>query len=463
MKELGILIAIAIIKNLCILSVLRNKILFMSNILIVDDKADIRDLVSDILTDEGYHTIAVSSAAKAIEAVKQTHFATAILDIWLEGSEMDGIGILKTIKNLSPDTSVVMISGHGNIETAVETIKLGAYDFIEKPFKAEKLKIIVERAVNNHNLITENNQLKQQHLASTKYVGQSKATATLLKAAGSAAASNSRIIITGESGTGKEMLARHIHSASERKSKPFHVLYAASITEDNFNDEVFGTELKPGLLDRAEGGTIYIDELAEMSQVVQSKFLKILQDTKYNFRVIAGSSKNLQAMAESGAINSSLYYRLNVVPLYIDPLRNRAEDLACLIEHFVTFFSTAMKLGNITFSENALSALQIYDWPGNVRELKNVIEWVMIMKAKDKSVIERDDLPAEIQHNLVASNDDNWIADSFSKPIKDARDDFEKKYLEAQLQKFNGNISKTAEYVGMERTALHRKMKALSL
>ncbi len=435
----------------------------MSNILIVDDKADIRELVSDILQDEGYNTIAVSSAAKAMEALRQSHFSAAILDIWLEGSEMDGIGLLKTIKTLSPDTSVVMISGHGNIETAVETIKLGAYDFIEKPFKAEKLKIIVERAVNNHNLVTENNQLKNQSSAVLQYVGQSKATLSLLKSANAAAISNSRIVITGEAGTGKEMLARHIHNLSERKSKPFNVLYAASLTEDNFETEIFGSQLKLGLLDRSEGGTIYIDELAEMNLVVQSKFLKLLQDSKYHFRVIAGSAKNLNSMAESGAMNSSLYYRLNVVPLHIEPLRNRVEDLPCLADNFASFFAGVMKCEAIKFSENAISALKMYHWPGNVRELKNVIEWLMIMKAKDKSVIDREDLPAELQNNLIASNDDNWLVDSFEKPIKDARDEFERRYIETQLQRFNNNISKTAEYVGMERTALHRKMKALGL
>ncbi len=434
----------------------------MTGILIVDDEADIRDLVSDVLSDEGYETVCASSAAKAIDAVTSGNFSAVVLDIWLEGSEMDGIGVLKAIKSVDADLPVIMISGHGNIETAVQTIKLGAYDFIEKPFKAEKLTIMVERAVNTYNLLCENNLLRNQTSAPLiETEGSSRLMQIVLKASQSAAASNSRVIITGEDGTGKEFLAKYIHKHSQRGAKNFAILNSASLTDDNFEAELFGKDHKIGILQRCKGGTVYIDEILDLSPKVQAKFLNVLQDIKFNVRIISGSSRDLAKAIEEGRLNSSLYYRLNVVPINIPPLRERKEDIEILAEKFLNHFSLVMGLNKVALSDSALAALQLYNWPGNTRQLKNIMEWLMIMKAKDKQIIEAEDLPGEIKPFSESVDNDNWVSNAFLKPLKDARDSFEREYLSAQLNRYGGNISKTALHVGMDRTALHRKLKLL--
>jgi two-component system nitrogen regulation response regulator NtrX len=434
----------------------------MAGILIVDDEADIRELISDILKDEGYDTVCASSAAKAIDAVTSGSFSAVVLDIWLEGSEMDGMGVLKAIKNVDADLPVIMISGHGNIETAVQTIQLGAYDFIEKPFKAEKLTILVERAVNTYNLLCENSVLRNQSSqALIEMEGSSRSMQVVIKAAQNAASSNSRVIITGEDGTGKEFLAKYIHKHSPRSGKNFAILNAASLTGENFESELFGKEHKIGILQKCKGGTVYIDEILDLSTKVQSKFLNVLQDTKFNVRIISGSSGDLAKAIEEGKLNSSLYYRLNVVPIHIAPLRERKEDIEILATKFLQYFSSVMGVAGISFSESAIAALQLYNWPGNVRQLKNVTEWLMIMKVKDKQAIEADDLPSELRHFGEQLDNGNWVTSAFLKPLKDARDSFEREYLSAQLNRYGGNISKTAIHVGMDRTALHRKLKSL--
>jgi two-component system nitrogen regulation response regulator NtrX len=434
----------------------------MSNILVVDDEVDIRDLVSDILNDEGYTTVRAGSAARAIEAITSESFQAVILDIWLEGSDMDGIGVLKAVKNLYPELPVIMISGHGNIETAVQTIKLGAYDFIEKPFKAEKLTLMVERAVNNYNLILENNLLKRgsdDSLFELKF--SSRALQAVIKCAKSAADSNSRITITGEDGVGKESLARYIHKNSHRSSKAFVVLNAFGINDENFEAMLFGKSHEIGLLQRCKGGTLYIDEVTDLSPKVQSRFLSVLQDVKFDVRVITASSKDLGKAIDDGILNSSLYYRLNVLPLYIPPLREYTEDIGVLMEKFLNAFELQNSTEAISISSEAISALQLYSWPGNIRQLKNIAEWLAIMKSKDQKCIEVSDLPAEIKSSNNAIEQDNWVMSAFAKPLKEARDNFEREYLKSQLSRYGGNISKTAIHVGMDRTALHRKIKAL--
>lgn len=436
----------------------------MTSILIVDDEADIRDLLSDILSDEGYSITCVSSAAKAIDAVTSGNFSAMVLDIWLEGSDMDGIGVLKAIKSVDSDLPVIMISGHGNIETAVQTIKLGAYDFIEKPFKAEKLTIMIERAVNNYNLLRENHLLKSQAGNSLIEIeGTSRVMQNLSKAALSAAASNSRIILTGEDGTGKEFLAKYIHQNSSHAAKNFAIINAASLSDENFEQELFGKAHKIGMLQRCKGGTIYIDELTDLSPKVQSKFLNVLQDTKFDVRIIAGSSRDMNKAIEDGTLNSSLYYRLNVVPIHIAPLREHREDIELLVAKFLQHFSSHMGISAVKLSESAIAALQIYNWPGNVRQLKNVVEWLMIMKSKENKIIEASDLPAEIVAFEKSPGNDNWVNSAFAKSLKEARDSFEREYLNAQLARYGGNISKTATHVGMDRTALHRKIKSLNI
>ncbi|MDF3047306.1 MAG: two component, sigma54 specific, transcriptional regulator, Fis family [Candidatus Midichloriaceae bacterium] len=434
----------------------------MPKILVVDDEVDIRDLVSDILNDEGYSTVRAGSAARAIEAITLESFQAVILDIWLEGSELDGIGVLKAIKNLYPDLPVIMISGHGNIETAVQTIKLGAYDFIEKPFKAEKLTLMVERAVNNYNLILENNLLKRgsdDSLFELKW--SSRTLQSVVKCAKSAAGSNSRITITGEDGAGKESLARYIHKNSPRSSKAFIVLNALSIDDENFEAQLFGKGHEIGLLQRCRGGTLYIDEVTDLSPKVQSRFLSVLQDAKLDVRVVAASSKDLGKAVNDGILNSSLYYRLNVLPLHIPPLREYTEDIGTLMEKFLNTFELQNGVESVSISPEAISALQLYNWPGNIRQLKNVAEWLVIMKSRDKKCIEVSDLPAEIKSSNFIIGENNWVASAFSKPLKEARDNFEREYLKSQLARYGGNISKTAVHVGMDRTALHRKIKAL--
>lgn len=454
---------------------------FVAHILIIDDEADIRELIADILKDEGYQPLSASSASEAIQCFENGAMPVAvILDIWLEGSEMDGIGILKYIKNNHPNIPVIMISGHGNIETAVQTIRHGAYDFIEKPFKAEKLLIMISRAIEASRLAQENKALKSQEKLIGELIGTSKSIMQLKNAALMAAPSNSRIVITGEPGSGKEVLARLIHDNSKRSKKPFCILHASNLSEEQLEIELFGTDdknlKKSGLLEKADHGTLYIDEISEMPIATQGKLLKFLQtqtfqkiggnkDLKPDVRIIAASSKNLEEEITQGKFNQSLYYRLNVVPLKIPPLCERKEDIKLIAEYFLKSFSNSLGIACKTLTHEALALMAAYDWPGNLRQLSNVIEWLYIMTPDNVKEITAEMLPQELvlavsgkHRNLNPVN-----SDILSKELKKARELFEKEYLHAQLNRFSWNISKTADFIGMDRTALHRKIKSLNI
>lgn len=447
----------------------------MANILIVDDEADIRGLLSDILADEGYNIYQAGNAGSALKIFDQEKIDLVILDIWLEGSEFDGVGVLKKIKATSTDVPVIMISGHGNIETAVQTIKAGAYDFIEKPFKSEKLLILINRALAAAQLSQENKELKE-NLANFEFIGDSKQISTIKEAAKSAAPSKSRILISGESGVGKEALARFIHQLSPRKDKPFVKLVCSSIKPENFENEMLGLAGNTGILEKSNGGTLFLDEIGQLDFNCQGKLLKVIQENSYskngkiiNFdiRIISSSSEDLQYLIEEGRFSQSLFFRINVLPLHIPPLRERRADIKPLCTLFIKHFSKSLNIPAITLSEEVITHLSLHQWPGNVRQLKNLVEWLMIMFSKSKAEITPDNLPGDMFN--VSDNDNaqdqnlTLNTDVISKPLKVARDMFERDYLKAQLARFSGNISETAKFVGMERTALHRKIKLLNV
>lgn len=453
----------------------------MSEILIVDDEADIRELVAEVLHEEGYKICARSSAHDVIQYFEAGEVPLAVvLDIWLQGNEMDGIGILKYIKSQQPNVPVIMISGHGNIETAINTIKLGAYDFIEKPFKAEKLLIVLNRALEVSTLAEENRKLRSQYNLSAELIGNSKALQNLKSAALLAAPTNSRIVITGGAGSGKEVLAKFIHANSKRARKSFVCLQASNFTPEQLEGEIFGIEQKgtkkKGFLENADQGTLYIDELVELPMATQSKILKFLQtgvfqrigsdkELKVDVRVIAASSADLEEAIANGTLNQSLYYRLNVVPLKMVPIDQRKDDVKMIVEHFLKHFALSLNLPMKKISNETLSIMCAYDWPGNIRQISNTVEWLYIMLPSLIEEITPEMLPQELtlainekHKNLNPVNND-----ILAKELKSARELFEKEYLCAQLNRFSGNISKTANFIGMDRTALHRKIKSLGI
>lgn len=446
----------------------------LSTVLIIDDEADIRGIISDILEDEGFLTHQAKNASQALDYLKSNKAPKAvILDIWLEGSDIDGIGLLKVIKSNHPNIPVIMISGHGNIEMAVKTIRLGAYDFIEKPFKGEKLVILLNRAIENSIITAQNNSLKQISNFNADIIGKSKSITSLKSAALLAAPTNSRIFITGEIGTGKGVLARMIHNNSKREKHNFVVLHAAA--SDKIESEIFGDSDKPGILEACDGGTLFIDEISDLPFFIQSKLLNFLQhasfqrlnsdiNIKSDVRIIAASSKNMESEIESGNFSESLFYRLNVIPLHIAPLRDRKEDIKLIAEYSILQHSNSYGR-KINITEDAYTTLCTYDWPGNVRELINTIEWLFIMSQNSSSEIFANNLPQAIVDAVQNkhSNLNPVTSEIISKKLKDARDLFEKEYILAQLSRFDNNISKTANFIGMDRTALHRKIKALDI
>lgn len=432
----------------------------MANILIVEDENAIAELIAEILADKGYVPTYVNSASKAFKALNETQFSAILLDIWLEGSELDGIGVLKTIKTSFTDLPIIMISGHGNIETAVEAIRLGAYDFIEKPFKAEKLIISVQRAVKTFELITENNFLKDHgNITLDKLAGTSKQISNLRKSALNLAVNpNSRIVICGEVGTGKEFLAKYIHDNSARKSKKFFTMNPAQ--EVIFNNSTQNGNNFLNVFQNYNGGTVYIDELTNLDHKDQIKLLSILQKNLCDIRFICGTSTDPLKSIENSALNPDLYYRLSVSTLKIPAIRERREDIEILCTNFIRYYSNLLKIDEISITPQALTAMQMYDWPGNVRQLKNVSEWLMIMKEKDKTTIEVLDLPNEIYSNKVNTLD-QWVTQCLSQPYKIAKKIFDQEYFNTQFSKFDNNVAKVARYAKVNRVALHKKIKQL--
>jgi two-component system nitrogen regulation response regulator NtrX len=454
-----------------------------SDILIVDDEADIRELISGILEDEGHGTRLAKDSDEALATIEERRPSLVILDIWLQGSKLDGLELLDRIKRAHPDLPVVIISGHGNIETAVAAIRRGAYDYIEKPFKADRLVLITARALEASKLRRENRELRERSAYSFDMVGRSPAINQLRQAIEKVAPTNSRVLITGPSGCGKELAARVMHMKSARADGPFVVLNAAAMVPDRVELELFGTEegagtgpRKVGALEEAHMGSLYIDEVGDMPLETQGKILRVLVEQRFqrlggggpkvhvDVRVISSTSHDLQKEMSSGRLREDLFHRLNVVPIRVPPLSERREDIPELVRYFVQIIAVASGLAPRRIGEDAMAVLQSHDWPGNVRQLRNNIERLMILVGGDAdSIITADMLPDEIISPVPLSPNGAGGEHLMSLPLRDAREIFEREYLLAQVNRFGGNISRTAEFVGMERSALHRKLRALGV
>lgn len=451
-----------------------------SDILIVDDEEDIRELVAGILSDEGHETRTAFDADSALAAIADRAPRLVFLDIWLQGSRLDGLALLDEIKTLHPSLPVVMISGHGNIETAVSAIRRGAYDFIEKPFKADRLILIAERALETSKLKREVSDLKMRSGETHDLIGMSSAMSQLRQTIDRVAPTNSRIMIIGPSGSGKEMAARAIHALSSRKTGPFVALNAATITPERMEIELFGTESnggerKVGALEEAHQGILYLDEIADMPRETQNKILRVLVEqqfervggtkrVKVDVRIISSTAQNLEAMIAEGRFREDLYHRLAVVPVMVPGLAERREDIPYLVDNFMKQMAKQAGIKPRRIGDDALAVLQAHNWPGNVRQLRNNVERLLILARSDnpEQPITADLLPSEIGDVMprAPNQSDQHI---MALPLREAREMFEKEYLIAQINRFGGNISKTAEFIGMERSALHRKLKSLGV
>jgi two-component system nitrogen regulation response regulator NtrX len=451
-----------------------------ADILVVDDEADIREIVSGILEDEAHVTRTAGDSDAALAAISARRPNLIFLDIWLQGSRLDGLSLLDEIHAQHPDLPVVIISGHGNVETAVSAIKRGAYDYIEKPFKADRLVLVAERALEASRLRREVAELKQRTGESDELIGTSGAMNHLRQTIDRVAPTNSRIMIFGPSGAGKEQVARTIHSHSARSSGPFVVLNSATITPERMEVELFGTEprngatRRVGALEEAHGGTLYLDEVADMPRETQNKILRVLVDqtfervggstrVKVDVRLLSSTGRDLDQAIQEGRFREDLFHRLNVVPLRVPALAERREDVPALVGHFMTQVSAATGLPIRRIGDDAMAVLQAHDWPGNLRQLRNNVERLMILARGDPdAVISADMLPREIGE-ILPSTPAQGGAHIMSLPLREAREVFEREYLTAQINRFSGNISRTAEFVGMERSALHRKLKSLGV
>lgn len=451
-----------------------------ADILIIDDEADIRGLIAGILEDEGFETRLAHNSDAALAEVAQRRPSLIILDIWLMGSKLDGLDLLNIIKEKHPEVPVIIISGHGNIETAVAAIKRGAYEYIEKPFKADRLLLVVGRALETSRLKRENEELKGKAGADVELLGSSAAMRQLRQLLKKIAPSNSRVLITGPMGAGKELAARTLHAMSLRASGPFVTLSAAAMAPERMEEELFGVEdgtgatRRVGALEEAHGGTLYIDELADMPLETQGKVLRVLVDqtflrvggakkVKVDIRVVSSTSRDLPGLITVGRFREDLYHRLGVVPIQVPSLAERREDIPELVAHFARVYSSASGQPLRKFADDAIAVLQTRDWTGNVRELRNNVERILILAGGDPS--------AEVNAAMMPSDGAGAGAAAASfgiehllvHPLREAREAFERDYITAQLGRFGGNISKTAQFIGMERSALHRKIKLLGL
>src|SRR5476651_2669439 len=453
-----------------------------ADILIVDDEADIRDLVAGILQDEGYDARTARNSDDALAAIVTRRPNLVFLDIWLQGSRLDGLQLLEVIKQEHPDLPIVMISGHGNIETAVAAIKRGAYDFIEKPFKADRLVLVAERALETSRLKQEVRQLRHSAPLPSTLVGRSAGIAQLRQAIERVASTNSRVLVVGPSGAGKELAARTLHKLSDRANGPFIVINAAAITPDRMEIELFGVDhsngsdgRKAGALEEAHGGTLFVDDIADLPRESQNKILRVLVDQTFqrvggsakiavDVRIVSSTARNLEAAIAEGAFREDLYHRLSVVPIRVPPLSERREDIPELIDYFMDQISVATGLPKRQIGQDAMAVLQSHVWPGNVRQLRNNVERVMILAGGGSEVIiTADMLPQDVGSMVPAMPTSNNGEHIMGLPLREAREVFERDYLIAQISRFSGNISRTAEFVGMERSALHRKLKALGV
>ncbi|MBA3055087.1 MAG: sigma-54-dependent Fis family transcriptional regulator [Sphingomonadales bacterium] len=448
------------------------------DILIVDDERDIRELVAGVLSDEGYECRTAGDSRAALEAVDQRRPSLVLLDVWLHGSPMDGLEVLDAIKAREPELPVIIFSGHGNIDTAVSAISRGAMDFIEKPFEAERLLLLVERATETERLRRANAQLRQGFSDTQEFTGNSAAINHVRATLKRVANTGSRLLISGPAGAGKEVAARLLHSWSSRAGSAFVSVNSARITPERFEHELFGEEqdgnlVRPGLLEMANGGTLYFDEVADMPASTQARILRVLTDQAFvrvgghrsirvDVRVVSSTSKNLEREIAERRFREDLFYRLNVVPVLVPALADRRDDIPALVEHFFARFATDQGIAPPEVSSEAMAALQAYEWPGNVRQLRNVVERTIILTPRDKlGCIEADMLPAEIVTSRLSG--DSQASALMGVPLREARENFEREYLRVQIRRFSGNISKTATFIGMERSALHRKLKLLGM
>jgi two-component system nitrogen regulation response regulator NtrX len=452
-----------------------------SDILIVDDEIDIREIVSGILSDEGHGTRTAKNSDEALAAIEARRPSLVFLDIWLQGSKLDGLQVLEIVKQQNPNLPVVMISGHGNIETAVSAIKLGAYDFIEKPFKADRLVLIAERALENSRLRRAVSDLKTRGGGVDKIVGKSTSVNQLRQVIERVAPANSRIMITGAPGAGKELTARMIHEASARANGPFVVVNAATITPDSMETELFGVEAVNGVgrvvgkLEEAHGGTLYIDEIADMPKETQGKILRVLVEQNFtrvggatrvhvDVRIISSSSRDLAALIADGLFREDLFHRLSVVPIRVPSLSERRDDIPELIAFFMDQMARTNGMPRRRIADDAMAILQSHDWPGNIRQLRNNVERLMILAGGDpETELTATMLPSEVGALVPATPTGVGGEKLMSLPLREAREVFEREYLMAQVSRFGGNISRTAEFIGMERSALHRKLKSLGI
>jgi two-component system, NtrC family, nitrogen regulation response regulator NtrX len=450
------------------------------DILVVDDERDIRELVAGVLEDEGYATRAAADSDATLEAIAERRPSLVLLDVWLQGSRLDGLELLDEIKRRDPSIPVLVISGHGNIDTAVAAIRRGASDFIEKPFEAERLLLLVERATETERLRREVVSLRASVGRDNDLTGSSAAINTVRATLKRVASTGSRVLITGGAGVGKEVAARLLHGWSQRTAAPFVIVSAARMTPERVEEELFGVEeagdlVRPGLLEQAHGGTLFLDEIADMPVATQARILRVLTDqsfsrvggtriVKVDVRVVSATARDLMAEIAAGRFREDLYYRLNVVPVAIPPLTERREDIPVLVEHFVAHYASDRRVPTPEVAPDAMVALQSYEWPGNVRQLRNVVERTVILAPGDRiGRIDLDLLPPEVlgrQGESAAGAGANAIMGA---PLKEARETFEREYLRVQIRRFSGNISRTASFIGMERSALHRKLKLLGI
>ncbi len=457
------------------------------DVLVIDDEADIRELISDILKEEGFAPRSAANSQQAFSLITDKVPNAIILDIWLQGSDLDGLGILELVKKRFPLMPVIIISGHGTIETAVSAIRMGAYDYIEKPFTHEKLMIVLRRACEASKLKRENIDLKAKVVDRTEMVGSSQSVSKLKTEIERAATSAGRVMIVGQVGVGKELCARLIHKKSKRSNCPFILFSPTGLTSDQVLQELFGEPEKNdinsafirrhSILEAANSGTLFIDEIADMPLAAQGKFIKFIQDQLYekpgtgksinlDIRLIVASSKDIELLVKEGKFREDLYHRLKVMFIKVPKLCERKEDIPLLVEYFVKQLAKFSGLKEREFSEEVIAALQAYNWPGNIRQLRNVIEWTLIMNPPIDSyetTIKPEMLPSEIANNGITITKPETNIDMMSMPLREAREVFERQYLTAQMSRFNNNISKTSSFVGMERSALHRKLKLLSI
>lgn len=448
------------------------------DILVVDDEHDIRELVAGVLSDEGYECRTAGDSSTALRLIDEKRPSLVLLDVWLHGSQMDGLEVLDAIKLREPSLPVIIFSGHGNIDTAVSAVSRGAVDFIEKPFETSRLLLLVERATETERLQRDNARLRMGSQLDEEFTGNSAAInnvrATLKRVAGT----GSRVLVSGPAGAGKEVAARQLHSWSNRADKPFVTVNSARITPERFEQELFGEEsngqlLREGLLEMANGGTLYLDEIADMPANTQARILRVLTEQSFvrvggsrqiavDVRVVSSTARDLEKEIEEKRFREDLFYRLNVVPVAIPSLADRRDDIPALADHFFTRYAKEQGLEAPEISAEALAALQTYDWPGNVRQLRNVVERTVILTPRDRlSRIEPDMLPSEITGSNGGGSSN--VSTLMTVPLREARESFEREYLRIQIRRFSGNISKTAGFIGMERSALHRKLKLLGM